>query len=63
MALTVDDKTLQTVIDALADPARREAALPVAERWLVTINFVGDQRSRLEAAAEEPQRPPGLIVL
>ena len=63
MPLTVDDKTLQTVIDALADPARCDAALSVAESWLVTIDFVGDQRSRLEAAMPEPPRPPGLIVL
>lgn len=63
MALTVDDKTLQTVIDALADPARREAAIPVAERWLVTTDFVGDQQARLEAAMSEPPRPPSLIVL
>lgn len=63
MPVKVDDKTLQAVIDALADPARRLATLPLAKRWLVTTDFVGDQRSRLEAAMPEPHRPPGLIVL
>lgn len=63
MTITVTDRALQAVIDALSDPALREATLALAERWLVTTDFVGDQRSRLEAALAGPSAPPGLIVL
>lgn len=63
MAITINEQTLQSVIGALVDPAWRDATLPMARRWLLTTDFVGDQRERLEAAVAEPPAPPGLIFL